>query len=104
MALLAGIGAVAVVAGSSGSALIPLAVVGLNVEALVSAGLVASVVEAPNCFLRADAYALAPSDGGTILLIPVGAAGYLISSSFFKAGLAGTILVGPAVEGPVVPV
>jgi hypothetical protein len=92
-----------VVAGSSGSALVPLAVVGLIKEALVSADLVASVVEAPNCFLRADAYALAPNAGGTILLIPVGAAtGYLVSSSFFKAGLAGTILVGPAVAGAVV--
>jgi predicted small integral membrane protein len=97
-------GAVVVVAGSSGSALVPLAVVGLIVEALFSAGLVASVVEAPNCFLRADACALAPNAGGTILLVPVGAAGYLISSSFFKAGLAGTILVGPAVAGPVVAV
>jgi hypothetical protein len=78
--------------------------VGLIVEALFSAGLVASVVEAPNCFLRADACALAPNAGGTILLVPVGAAGYLISSSFFKVGLAGTILVGPAVAGPVVAV
>jgi hypothetical protein len=95
-------GAVVVVAGSSGSALVPLAVVGLIVEALFSAGLVASVVEAPNCFLRADACALAPNAGGTILLVPVGAAGYLISSSFFKVGLAGTILVGPAVAGAVV--
>jgi hypothetical protein len=91
-----------VVAGSSGSALVPLAVVGLNVEALASAGLEASVVEAPNCFLRADAYALAPNAGGTILLVPVVATAYLISSSFFKAGLAGTILVGPAVAGAVV--
>lgn len=98
-------GAVVVVAGSSGSALVPLAVVGLNVEALASASLVASVVVAPNCFLRADAYALAPNAGGIILLVPIGAAtGYFVSSSFFKAGLAGTILVGPAVAGPVVAV
>jgi hypothetical protein len=76
--------------------------VGLIVEALASALLVASVVEAPNYFLRADAYALAPNAGGTILLVPAVATGYFISSSFFKAGLAGTILVGPAVAGAVV--
>ena len=38
------------------SSLIPLAVVGLKVEAFVSTGLVASVVVVgtPNCFLSAD--------------------------------------------------
>ena len=48
--------AVVLAAVSFDSSLIPLAVVGLKVEALVSTGLVASVVVVtPNCFLSADA-------------------------------------------------
>ncbi len=58
------------------------------------------IIDAPNCFLRAAPYALAPS-GAAILLVPVGAASYLVSSSFFKAGFTGAIFVGP-VAGAVV--
>jgi hypothetical protein len=98
-----GSGAVVLLPASEGSALIPLAVDGLSVEALLSNVFVASVVDVagtPSCFLRLDPIALVPREGAT-LLVPVGATGYFDSSSFFKGGFTGAIFVGP-VAGAVV--
>lgn len=78
--------------------MIPLAVVGLILDTLLSVAFVASVAVVPSGFLIVEPAAIEPK-GGTILLGPAGATVYFVSSSFFRAGLAVAILVGPeAVE------